>query len=73
MRTAFTTWVALAAERGWAEYRAPAAFQDLCAHTYSFNDHSLRRFREAIKDAVDPNGILSPGRYGVWPKAHRKN
>jgi 4-cresol dehydrogenase (hydroxylating) len=27
---------------------------------------------ETIKDAVDPNGILSPGRYGVWPKHLRK-
>jgi len=71
MRAAFERWVELAAARGWAEYRAPAAFQDLCAQTYSFNDHSLRRFRETIKDAVDPNGILSPGRYGVWPRAFR--
>lgn len=21
-----------------------------------------------VKDAVDPNGIFSPGRYGIWPK-----
>ena len=48
-----------AAERGWAEYRAPAGFRDLCAQTYSYNNHSLRRFRETIKDAVDPNGILA--------------
>ncbi|HXC60538.1 MAG TPA: FAD-binding oxidoreductase [Steroidobacteraceae bacterium] len=72
MRAAFVKWVQLAAERGWAEYRAPAAFQDLCAGTYSYNNHALRRFRETIKDAVDPNGILSPGRYGVWPKHLRK-
>jgi 4-cresol dehydrogenase (hydroxylating) len=72
MRAAFEKWVHLAAERGWAEYRAPAAFQDLCAGTYSYNNHSLRRFRETIKDALDPNGILSPGRYGVWPKHLRK-
>jgi 4-cresol dehydrogenase (hydroxylating) len=72
MRGAFEKWVHLAAERGWAEYRAPAAFQDLCAGTYSYNNHALRRFRESIKDAVDPNGILSPGRYGVWPKRLRK-
>jgi 4-cresol dehydrogenase (hydroxylating) len=72
MRGAFERWVALAAERGWAEYRAPAAFQDLVADTYSFNDHALRRLRETIKDAVDPNGILSPGRYGVWPKHIRE-
>ncbi len=51
----------LAAERGWAEYRAPAAFQNLIADTYSYNNHSLRRLRETIKDAVDPNGILLGG------------
>jgi 4-cresol dehydrogenase (hydroxylating) len=72
MRRAFEQLVKLAAERGWAEYRAPAVFQDLVADTYSYNNHSLRRLRETIKDAVDPNGILSAGRYGVWPKHLRK-
>jgi (+)-pinoresinol hydroxylase len=72
MRRAFEGWVKLAAERGWAEYRAPAVFQDLVAGTYSYNNHSLRRLRETIKDAMDPNGILSAGRYGVWPKHLRK-
>jgi (+)-pinoresinol hydroxylase len=72
MRAAFEQWVHLAAERGWAEYRAPAAFQDLVANTYSYNNRSLTRMRETIKDALDPNGILSPGRYGVWPKHLRK-
>lgn len=72
MRQAFTRWVELAAARGWAEYRAPAAFQDEVAKTYSFNDGALNRMRETIKDALDPNGILSPGRYGVWPKNLRK-
>ena len=71
-RAAFRTWVGLAAERGWAEYRAPAIFQDLISDTYSYNNHALRKLRESIKDAVDPNGILSPGRYGVWPKHLRK-
>jgi 4-cresol dehydrogenase (hydroxylating) len=73
MRDAFEQWVALAAARGWAEYRAPTPYQDLVAQTYSFNNHALRRLRETIKDAVDPNGILSPGRYGVWPKHLRKD
>ena len=73
MRGAFTRWVELAAARGWAEYRAPAGFQDITGDAYSFNDHSLRRMRETIKDALDPNGILSPGRYGVWPKHLRKS
>jgi FAD/FMN-containing dehydrogenase len=72
IRAAFAGWVHLAAERGWAEYRAPAVFQDLVADCYSYNNHSLRRLRETIKDAVDPKGILSAGRYGVWPKRLRK-
>jgi len=72
MRRAFESWVHLAAERGWAEYRAPAAFQDLVSDTYSYNNHALRRLRETLKDAVDPNGIISAGRYGVWPKHLRK-
>ena len=29
---------------------------------------ALTRMREKIKDAVDPNGIISAGRYGVWPR-----
>ena len=37
----------------------------------SFNDHAYRRFTETIKDALDPNGILMPGRHGIWPKSMR--
>ncbi len=62
----------VAAEHGWGEYRTHTAFMDDCAAAYSFNDHSLRKLHETIKDAVDPNGILSAGRYGIWPKHLRK-
>jgi FAD/FMN-containing dehydrogenase len=72
MRHAFERWVQLCAERGWGEYRTPSVFQDAVAKVYSYNNHSLNRMRETIKDALDPNGILSPGRYGVWPKRLRK-
>ena len=67
-REAFKTLIKLAAEHGWGEYRTAPAFQDAVMDTYSFNDHVLRRFHETLKDAVDPNGILSAGRYGIWPK-----
>jgi FAD/FMN-containing dehydrogenase len=67
-RAAFERLMQIAAEHGWAEYRTPPAFQDAVMATYSFNNHALRRFLETIKDAVDPNGILSAGRYGIWPK-----
>ena len=38
----------------------------------NWNDGSLLTLHEALKDAVDPNGILSAGRYGIWPKHMRE-
>jgi (+)-pinoresinol hydroxylase len=64
--------VEVAAAHGWGEYRTPAMFQDAVAMAYSFNNNALLHFCEQIKDAVDPNGILAPGRGGVWPKHLRK-
>ena len=66
------TLIKVSAEHGWAEYRAAPYFQDVVADVYSFNNHALRRFNEAIKDAVDPNGILAPGRGGIWPAHLRR-
>jgi 4-cresol dehydrogenase (hydroxylating) len=60
-----------AGKRGYGEYRAHLDFMDLASDQYTFNDHAYRRFCERIKDAVDPNGILSPGRHGIWPKGAR--
>jgi 4-cresol dehydrogenase (hydroxylating) len=60
-----------AGARGYGEYRAHVDFMDLATDQYSFNGHAYRRFVEKIKDAVDPDGILSPGRHGVWPARYR--
>ena len=60
-----------AGKLGYGEYRAHLDFMDLAAEQYSFGDHAYRRFVETIKDAVDPNGILSPGKQGIWPKGMR--
>ncbi len=70
-RDAFRHLVRVAASHGWGEYRTHAIFQGDVMDTYSFNDHALLRFHETVKDAIDPNGILSPGRYGIWPKSLR--
>jgi len=59
------------AKLGYGDYRAPPILQDDVADQYSFNDFVLRRFTEQLKDAIDPNGIISPGRAGVWPANFR--
>ncbi len=64
--------VAISAERGWGEYRTAPAFYDLIMGVYSYNDHALREFLETIKDAVDPNGIMSPGRYAIRSRHLRR-
>lgn len=58
-------------ELGYGEYRAHLDYMDLAQDVYSFNDHAYRRFAETIKDAVDPKGIISPGRHGIWPSRYR--
>jgi 4-cresol dehydrogenase (hydroxylating) len=63
--------VAPAAKLGYGEYRAHLDFMDLVADQYDFNRHAQRRFHELLKDVLDPNGILSPGKQGIWPRAYR--
>jgi 4-cresol dehydrogenase (hydroxylating) len=67
----FDVLVSDAASQGYAEYRTHLDYMDDVAATFDFNDHALRRFNERIKDALDPNGILAPGRNGIWPAAWR--
>jgi 4-cresol dehydrogenase (hydroxylating) flavoprotein subunit len=59
------------AKHGYGEYRAHLDFMDLAAEQYNFGDRVYMRFVETIKDAVDPNGILSPGKQGIWPRSLR--
>jgi 4-cresol dehydrogenase (hydroxylating) len=72
VRATFRRLVEVAAENGWGEYRTHTAFMDECARAYAFNGNALLRLQERIKDAVDPNGIISAGRYGIWPRHLRR-
>jgi 4-cresol dehydrogenase (hydroxylating) flavoprotein subunit len=56
-----------AAKLGYGEYRAHTAFMDLVAEQYGWGDRALARFNQRLKDALDPQGILSPGKQGIWP------
>ncbi|TIC80232.1 FAD-binding oxidoreductase [Nocardioides sp. GY 10127] len=60
------TLIERGAERGFGAYRTHLEHMDRVAATYDWNDSALARFNTRIKDALDPQGILSPGRSGIW-------
>ena len=72
-RELFARIVDRCAEHGWGSYRTSPAFQDRVISKYSYNNNALLRFKEKLKDSIDPNGIIAPGRYGIWPAKMRKN
>lgn len=61
--------------------------EDVNADSFDFNGHAYRRFVEKLKvyallipailvltirqDTFDLNGILSPGKQGMWPERYR--
>ena len=56
---------------GYGVYRTHVATMDFAASQYDFNDGALLRMSETIKDALDPEGILAPGKSGIWPRGWR--
>jgi 4-cresol dehydrogenase (hydroxylating) len=64
--------VAAAGKLGYGEYRAHLSFMDLAADQFGFNDHAQRRFNETLKDTLDPNGVIAPGKSGIWGTRFRE-
>lgn len=56
-----------AARRGWVEYRAGTPYMDLVADLHDFNGGASSRVLSRLKAALDPAGVLSPGKSGIWP------
>ena len=74
-RHAYETYKSLVvelAEAGYPIYRTNLQAMDQVADTFDFNDHAQRRLNELLKDTLDPNGILSPGKQGIWPRSMRR-
>ena len=71
MREQFGRMIEICSEHGWLEYRVHPAWQDKVRGYYDFGNNALLKATEAIKDAFDPGGILSAGRYGIWPRSMR--
>ncbi|KAK5048707.1 hypothetical protein LTR84_005799 [Exophiala bonariae] len=58
--------------RGYAPYRCHIDDMDRVSESFDFNNHAYRRFVENLKDTFDPQGILSPGKSGIWGKRFRE-
>lgn len=70
-RVTFKRLVQVAAEHAGAN-TAPVRRSCRRFPTSAPTTTALRRFHETLKDTVDPNGMLSPGKCGIWPKHRRQ-
>ncbi len=59
-------------KRQLAGYRAHISEMDFVAGQFDFNYHAAMRLYQRLKDALDPGGVLSPGKQGIWPKVLRQ-
>jgi 4-cresol dehydrogenase (hydroxylating) len=63
------TLIADAKAQGYGEYRTHLDYMDRVASTYDFNGGALHKLNQRVKAALDPDGIIAPGKSGIWPPA----
>jgi len=63
--------IGLGADRGYPVYRTHLEYMDAVAEIFDFNEHAQARFNQRLKGALDPGGIFSPGKQGIWPSSVR--
>ncbi|KAJ1329849.1 4-cresol dehydrogenase (hydroxylating) flavoprotein subunit [Microdochium nivale] len=56
--------------KGYGMFRGNIQHMDEIASLNDFNNHAYMRLIQKIKNAVDPNGVLSPGKQGIWPQKY---
>jgi len=71
VQTLFEALIRDTHEAGFGEYRTHLDYMDAVADTFDFNGHAMRRLNEKLKDALDPQGVLAPGKQGIWPSVYR--
>ena len=54
------------------KFHLTSGLMDQIMGTYNWNDNALLKLNNTIKDALDPNGILMPGKSGIWPQQYRE-
>jgi 4-cresol dehydrogenase (hydroxylating) len=67
LRPMFSRLIERAAAAGYGEYRTHVRYMDEVAGIYDWNGGALAALNARVKDALDPHGILAPGKQGIWP------
>lgn len=60
-------------ENGWSEYWTYGALMDQITATRDDPEDTMAKINTVIRDAIDPTGIMEPGRNGVWPTRSDKS
>lgn len=65
-RAMLSELIAEGAKEGFGEYRTHLSQQDRVMSVFNYNNGALLNFNNVVKNAIDPNGVMAPGKSGVW-------